>query len=84
VSDSPDQAAHYHTLIPQLGASSLTGHVAGLRVTAFLYTSFYMGGPFAFVSSVSVCEAGDSITLHNKDEVARGCCRLLIYISNYV
>jgi hypothetical protein len=27
--DSPDQAAHYHTLGPKLGASSLTQHLAG-------------------------------------------------------
>jgi hypothetical protein len=29
VCDSPDQAAQYHTLGPKLGASSLTGHLAG-------------------------------------------------------
>jgi hypothetical protein len=32
VRDSPDQTAHYHTLGPKLGASSLTQHSAGLRV----------------------------------------------------
>jgi hypothetical protein len=30
--DSPDQAAHYHTLALKLGASSLTRHLAGLGV----------------------------------------------------
>jgi hypothetical protein len=30
VCDSPDQAAHYHTLGAKLGASSLTRHWAGL------------------------------------------------------
>jgi hypothetical protein len=30
VCNSPDQAAHYHTLGPKLGASSLTRHLAGL------------------------------------------------------
>jgi hypothetical protein len=32
VCDSPDQAAHYHTLGPKLGAASLTRHLAGLGV----------------------------------------------------
>jgi hypothetical protein len=32
VHDSPDQAAHYHTLGPKLVASSLTRHLAGLGV----------------------------------------------------
>jgi hypothetical protein len=32
VCDSLDQTAHYHTLGPKLGASSLTGHLAGLGV----------------------------------------------------
>jgi lipid-A-disaccharide synthase-like uncharacterized protein len=30
VYDSPDQAAHYHTLDPKLVASSLTWHLTGL------------------------------------------------------
>jgi hypothetical protein len=30
--NSPDQAAHYHTLGPKLGASSVTWHFVGLRV----------------------------------------------------
>jgi hypothetical protein len=30
VCNSPDQGAHYHTLGPKLGASSLTWHLAGL------------------------------------------------------
>jgi hypothetical protein len=32
VCDSPDQAAHYHTLSPKLGASSLIRHFASLGV----------------------------------------------------
>jgi hypothetical protein len=32
VCDSPNQVAHYHTLSPKLGASSLNRHLAGLGV----------------------------------------------------
>jgi hypothetical protein len=32
VCDSPDQAAHYHTLGPKLGASSVSRHLTGLGV----------------------------------------------------
>jgi hypothetical protein len=32
VSDSPDQAAHYHTPDPKLESPSLTWHLAGLGV----------------------------------------------------
>jgi hypothetical protein len=32
VSDSPDQAAHYHTVGPKFSVSSLTWHLVGLRV----------------------------------------------------
>jgi hypothetical protein len=35
--DSSDQAAHYHTLSPKLGASSLTWHLAGNRKEVFLF-----------------------------------------------
>jgi hypothetical protein len=39
VCDSPDQAAHYHTLGPKLSASSVTRHLAGVEVKAvFLST----------------------------------------------
>jgi hypothetical protein len=36
VCDSPDRAAHYHTLGPKLGVSSLTRHLAGLEVKVVL------------------------------------------------
>jgi hypothetical protein len=38
VCDSPDQAAHCHTLCPTLGASSLTPHLAGTeeRIIVFI------------------------------------------------
>jgi hypothetical protein len=35
VCNSPDQAAHYHTCDPKLGASSLTQHLAGLGIKVF-------------------------------------------------
>jgi hypothetical protein len=35
--DSSDQAAHYHTLGPKLGASSLTWHVAGTEERSILF-----------------------------------------------
>jgi hypothetical protein len=34
VRDSPDQAAHYHTLGPKLGASSMSRGLADLEVRA--------------------------------------------------
>jgi hypothetical protein len=40
VCDSPDQAAHYHTLGPKFGASFLTGHLAGLGVKVVLVKIF--------------------------------------------
>jgi hypothetical protein len=39
VSDSPDQASHYHTLSPKLGATSLTRYLTGLGINAFLLGS---------------------------------------------
>jgi hypothetical protein len=36
VCDSPEQAAHYHTLGAKLGASSLTWHFAGLGVKVMM------------------------------------------------
>lgn len=36
--DIPDQAAHYHTLSPKLGASFLSLHLAGLRVKVVLFS----------------------------------------------
>jgi hypothetical protein len=41
VCDSPDQATHYHTLGPMLGASSLTRHLAGLGVKVVYFFIFY-------------------------------------------
>jgi hypothetical protein len=40
VCDSPDQAAHYHTLSPTLGYSPLTWHFAGLtvKIVYFLFS----------------------------------------------
>jgi hypothetical protein len=36
--DSSDQVAHYHTLGPKLGASSLTQHLAGTEeTTVYIY-----------------------------------------------
>jgi hypothetical protein len=37
---SPDQAAHYHTLGPKLGASSLTEHVAYLGVNVVILNHY--------------------------------------------
>jgi hypothetical protein len=34
--NSPDQAAHYRTLGPKLGTSSLTQHLTGLGTKVFL------------------------------------------------
>jgi hypothetical protein len=43
VCDSPDQAAHYHTLGPKLGASSLTRHLAGIGPKdSFIYISTFL------------------------------------------
>jgi hypothetical protein len=37
VSNSPDQAAHYHTLGPKLGASSVTRQLAGTEERSVFY-----------------------------------------------
>jgi hypothetical protein len=50
VCDSPDQAAHYHTLGAKLGASSLTQHLAGLgvKVSSSYFMSAYIGDETCF------------------------------------
>jgi hypothetical protein len=35
--DSPDQAPHYHTLSPKLGASSLTWYLAGTEERSIIF-----------------------------------------------
>jgi hypothetical protein len=42
VCDSPDQAAHYHSLGPKLGTSSLILHLAGLGVKVVYFRDSYM------------------------------------------
>jgi hypothetical protein len=41
VCDSSDQAAHYHTLGPKLGASALTRHFAGTEEKIIVYKNRY-------------------------------------------
>jgi hypothetical protein len=61
VCDSPDQAAYHHTLGAKLGASSLTRHLAGLRVKVVLVLFLFSLLPLkkdseAYeITSLSVC-----------------------------
>jgi hypothetical protein len=54
VCDSPDQAAHYHTLGTKLGASALTRHLAGLGVKVVLDYIFNYFCISKFVTSVTL------------------------------
>jgi hypothetical protein len=54
--DSSEQAAHYHTLGPKLGASSLTWHVAGTEERSILFRStiYYSGESLCYLLSTVV------------------------------
>jgi hypothetical protein len=56
---STDQAAHYHILGPKLEASSVSRHLAGLRVeVGFLLVFITAKTPFSFDLPTSIFSIG--------------------------